>query len=82
MSVSVVAFRTLVVVCRHSIVISALTGHSPNIVPNFTAEFNQLVAVDIEEYSCLIGGDGIVVEIDESKLVARKIIEDTVLMEF
>ena len=53
-------------------VIAILTGHSSKTVSNFAAEFNQLVAHEIEESSCVVGGEGIVVEIDETKFGKRK----------
>ena len=49
-----------------------MTGHSSRTVCNFQKHFRNLVASDLSESSTLIGGEGIIVEIDESKLGKRK----------
>lgn len=50
----------------------ALTGHSSHTVGKFWADFRQLVGSSIEEEDVVIGGDGIIVEVDETKLGKRK----------
>lgn len=52
--------------------ISTVTGHSTKTITNFLARLNQLVADSVEEDSCVIGGENIIVEIDECKLAKRK----------
>ena len=49
-----------------------VTKHSPRIVTNFFIYFRQLVSQSLEENACVIGGPGIVVEIDETKMGKRK----------
>jgi transposase-like protein len=55
-------------------VTSAITmsGQSPNTVCAFWKYFRQLVASSLDEESVVIGGPGIVVEIDEAKFGKRK----------
>ena len=48
------------------------TSHSPSTVTNFLNDFRNLVSSDIKEQKQKIGGDGIIVEIDESKFGKRK----------
>ena len=48
-------------------VIQRLTGHSQTTVANYLQLFRQLVSSGIKETEGQIGGEGIVVEIDESK---------------
>jgi IS1 family transposase len=50
----------------------SFTGHSPNTVVAFWRHFRQLVSSTLEVKDTTIGGDGIVVQIDESKLGKRK----------
>lgn len=47
-------------------------GFATNTVSNFTGHLRQLVADSLEEEDCLIGGEGIRVELDESKFGKRK----------
>jgi transposase-like protein len=49
-----------------------MTGLSPNTVCDFQMHFRQLVAENLREVGTVIGGEGITVEIDESKLGKRK----------
>lgn len=49
-----------------------MSGMSSKTVCAFTGHFRQLVADSLDEEQCTIGGPGIVVEIDESKLGKRK----------
>jgi transposase-like protein len=49
-----------------------LTGHSPNTVVDFWRFFRQLVVTTLEFEDTAIGGDGIIVEVDETKLGKRK----------
>lgn len=48
------------------------TGHSSNTVCAYFSHFRQLVSSAISEESKVIGGEGIVVEVDETKLGKRK----------
>lgn len=48
------------------------TGHSPNTICAYYKYFRQLVSSAVSEESQIIGGDNIVVEIDETKLGKRK----------
>lgn len=49
-----------------------ITGHSPNTITSFYSHFRRLVSSDLEDDDQIIGGDGIEVEIDETKLGKRK----------
>jgi len=49
-----------------------LTGHSEKTVVAFWGHFRQLVSSALEEEDTVIGGDGIIVEVDETKLGKRK----------
>ena len=49
-----------------------MTNHSATTLTSFFAFFRQLVAEDIDEHREVIGGENIVVEIDESKFAKRK----------
>jgi transposase-like protein len=54
-------------------VIETLTGHSSATVTQFTRLFRQMVADEVkDEPGVIIGGDGVIVEIDESKFGKRK----------
>jgi hypothetical protein len=45
-----------------------LTGHSEKTVVAFFGYFRQLVSSSLEENDTVVGGEGIVVEVDETKL--------------
>ena len=49
-----------------------MTGHNSRAISEFCRHFEHLTASAITEESCIIGGDGIIVEIDEAKLGKRK----------
>ena len=49
-----------------------ITGHSKPTISSFYQHFRVLVSSSLEEESQLIGGDGIIVEIDETKMGKRK----------
>lgn len=49
-----------------------MTGHSPNTVNNFIRYYRQLIASTLNIDNNVIGGDGVIVEIDESKMGKRK----------
>ena len=49
-----------------------LTGHSPKTVTSFYFYFSQLVASSLTEYDMVIGGENVIVEVDETKLGKRK----------
>jgi transposase-like protein len=49
-----------------------ITGHSPNTVTTFYRHFRRLVASTLLDDDQIIGGPGIVVEVDETKLGKRK----------
>jgi transposase-like protein len=53
-------------------VAQANTGHSKPIITRFFQHFRNLVAATLEEEDTVIGGEGVEVEIDESKLAKRK----------
>jgi IS1 family transposase len=53
-------------------VIETITGHGNATITAYTKYFGQLLASDLEEESCVIGGRGIVVEADETKMGKRK----------
>lgn len=48
------------------------TGHSPNTITAFYSHFRRLVSTTLEDEDATIGGTGIIVEIDETKLGKRK----------
>jgi hypothetical protein len=48
------------------------TGHSTNTITDYSSYMRQLVASTLETDDMLIGGDGIVVQIDETKMGKRK----------
>lgn len=52
--------------------IETMTGHSPNTVCQFLAHFRALIASHLHEDASKIGGEGIIVELDESKFGKRK----------
>ena len=49
-----------------------LSGHSPNTISNFYAHFRQLVTSSLQIEDQIIGGQDIIVEVDETKLGKRK----------
>lgn len=49
-----------------------LTDHSPNTVTDYMSYFRQLVVSNLEAEDTMVGGPGIIVEIDESKIAKRK----------
>lgn len=49
-----------------------MTGFSSATVATFYGHFRQLVATALEPEDCIIGGPGIVVEVDETKIGKRK----------
>lgn len=49
-----------------------MTGHSPETICRFYKYFRQLVTSDLREEDQIIGGEGVAVEIDETKLGKRK----------
>lgn len=51
--------------------ICSLTGVARKTASNLIERFNKLVANNLTEESCKVGGHGIVIEIDESKLAKR-----------
>jgi hypothetical protein len=48
------------------------TGHSSPTVTAFNGYFRQLVASTLESDDTIIGGEGIVVQVDETKMGKRK----------
>jgi hypothetical protein len=50
----------------------SLTGHSPNTVVSFYTHFRALVASTLVDEDQTVGGPGIIVEVDETKLGKRK----------
>jgi transposase-like protein len=52
--------------------IISTTGHSPNTITSYMNFFRELVISTLEDDDNIIGGDGIIVEIDESKFGKRK----------
>lgn len=64
------AYLWLADVPFHSVVL--LRKHSPNTVSSFFSYFRQLVTSSLLEDDCIIGGDNIIVEIDETKMGKRK----------
>jgi predicted RNA-binding Zn-ribbon protein involved in translation (DUF1610 family) len=57
--------------CSHKTIVR-ITGTSKQAVTNFVGYFRDLVACALDEDDTTIGGQGIVVEIDESKFGKRK----------
>ena len=49
-----------------------LTGHSPNTISKFYKHFRDLVTSSLDEEDQMIGGPGVIVEVDETKLGKRK----------
>lgn len=52
--------------------VSEYTGHDQETVADHFGWFQQLVTSSLDEESQVIGGDGIIVEIDETKIAKRK----------
>lgn len=57
--------------CTHSMILS-MTGHSSRTITDFLHFYRQLISESIDEDDMLIGGEGVEVEIDESKFAKRK----------
>ena len=57
--------------CSHEQLV-AFTGISPRTITAFSSYFRQLVSSSLDTDDTIIGGDGIVVEVDESKFGKRK----------
>jgi len=57
--------------CSHSI-LETVTGHSRQTITSFMSYFRQLLENSIPESACVIGGEGVIVEIDECKIAKRK----------
>ena len=49
-----------------------MTGHSKPIITKFYQHYRNLIAATLDEEDTQIGGQGIEVEIDESKIAKRK----------
>lgn len=49
-----------------------ISGHSPNTVTIFYKHFRQLVCEALNDEDMIIGGPGIIIEVDETKLGKRK----------
>ena len=56
---------------NHSL-LTAVGGHSTNYITNLLKDLNQLLAENLDIDRMKIGGPGVIVEIDESKLSKRK----------
>jgi transposase-like protein len=52
--------------------IRTMTGHSSNTITDYLRHFRQLAASSLDEEDDLVGGQGIIVEVDESKFGKRK----------
>ena len=52
--------------------IITMTGHSSATVTAYIKYLNQVVVDNVDEEECSIGGDQVVVEIDECKIAKRK----------
>jgi hypothetical protein len=52
--------------------IVSMTGHSSATVTSFLNYYRQLVASTLDMEKNIIGGEGVIVEIDESKIAKRK----------
>lgn len=50
----------------------SMTTHSPNTIVEYYGYFRQLVADSLDEEDWTIGGEGVIVEVDESKFGKRK----------
>jgi transposase-like protein len=53
------------IICRQ-------TGHSTRTITDYLGHYRQLVCGALEADDCMIGGEGVVVELDESKFGKRK----------
>jgi transposase-like protein len=56
---------------KHTSIIH-MTGHSPNTITDYMNLFRELIIDTLEDEDDIIGGDNIIVEIDESKFGRRK----------
>lgn len=73
LSFSEIMFLGYLWLCQASIkTISILTGHSSTTICSFQKYFRQLVADSLDLEDVIVGGPGVVVELDESKLGKRK----------
>lgn len=57
--------------CTYTSII-LMTNHSPNTITNYMKFFRELVIDTLEEETTIIGGENVIVEIDESKFGKRK----------
>jgi hypothetical protein len=57
--------------CNNSSIMS-ITGHGSEAVTSFVGHFRQLIGRALDANDTVIGGSGIIVEIDESKFGKRK----------
>lgn len=57
--------------CTHT-TIHQMTGHSKNTISDYLRHYRQLVASSLEDDVDVIGGPGIIVQVDESKFGKRK----------
>ena len=57
--------------CNNSSIVS-ITGHSNTTISSYISLFRQVVSASLDRDDTIIGGEGIVVEIDESKFGKRK----------
>jgi transposase-like protein len=64
------AYLWLTGCCSNTILLQ--TGHSPNTVADYLNHFRQLIGEMVESDDTMIGGDGIIVQIDETKMGKRK----------
>ena len=49
-----------------------MTGHSPNTISDYIRLFRELIVNTLEDYDQMIGGEGNIKEVDESKFGRRK----------
>ena len=49
-----------------------MTGHSKDTIASYYSMFRHLVSVSLDDEDSQIGGDGVIVEIDETKMGKRK----------
>lgn len=57
--------------CSHT-TMETITGHSNTTITTFMSHFRQILENSIPESACVIGGEDIIVEIDECKIAKRK----------
>jgi ISXO2-like transposase domain len=53
-------------------ILTAMGSHSPKTITNFVKDVNQMVSNMLVDDDTIIGGEGIVVELDETKMAKRK----------